>query len=325
MQARAGDAMTTRTWQPFGIPDELADKMAADATVARRDGVRIVNLRLTGRAGDRAGRDRAASWLRNAMIALGVLAAAAAVVSFAAQYRLVLAAKHMVAVAALEAGIPDVGSMIFASLGIALALHGRRAVRARALNVACVGLSLGMNALAAGHGWRDLAIWVMPSAVYAVASDTLIGVIRAWTVARQHGMGEPLADGETTPLAVLAGMALWLLRLCVAPASTLSGLRAWVVEECPTAPGRRVIPAESPHPPLRLAASPATAQRARPGGKTARLLALAEKRHGPLASIPLDQVSRIATALAGEVDLHAGSARTALRARVLAAQNGGQR
>ena len=32
-----------------------------------------------------------------------------------------------------------------------------------------------MNALAAGHGWRDLAIWVMPAAVYALASDTLIG------------------------------------------------------------------------------------------------------------------------------------------------------
>ena len=52
-----------------------------------------------------------------------------------------------VARAALEAGIPDVGSMIFASLGIALALHGGRAVRARALNVACVGLSLGMTAV----------------------------------------------------------------------------------------------------------------------------------------------------------------------------------
>ena len=44
-----------------------------------------------------------------------------------------------------------------------------------------------MNALASGSGWRDLAIWIMPAAVYALASDTLIGVIRVWVIARtQH-------------------------------------------------------------------------------------------------------------------------------------------
>ena len=46
-----------------------------------------------------------------------------------------------------------------------------------------------MNALAAGHGWRDLAIWVMPAAVYALASDTLIGVVRAWVLARARARG----------------------------------------------------------------------------------------------------------------------------------------
>jgi hypothetical protein len=129
------------------------------------------------RAGDAPG-DRALAWLASAIVALAVLAAAAAV-SWDAQYILVLAVKGFPAIAALEAGIPDVGAVIFAALGIALALHGRRAVRVRALNVACVGISLAMNALAATAGWRDLAVWVMPSAVYALASDTLIGVIRA--------------------------------------------------------------------------------------------------------------------------------------------------
>jgi hypothetical protein len=42
--------------------------------------------------------------------------------------------------------------------------------------VACVAISLTMNAMAAGRGWRDVAIWVMPAAVYGLASDTLIGV-----------------------------------------------------------------------------------------------------------------------------------------------------
>ena len=50
------------------------------------------------------------------------------------------------------------GAVIFAALGIAVALDGKHALRARTLNVACVGLSLGMNALASSPGWRDLAI-----------------------------------------------------------------------------------------------------------------------------------------------------------------------
>src|SRR5205809_261626 len=122
------------------------------------------------------------AWLRGAMAGLAVLAAAAAVVSWDAQYVMVRTARHSPAVAALEAGIPDTGALIFAALGIALALHGRRALRPRALNVTCVAISLTMNAIAAGHGWRDLAIWVMPAGLYALASDTLIGVVRAWAL-----------------------------------------------------------------------------------------------------------------------------------------------
>jgi hypothetical protein len=139
----------------------------------------------------------------------------------------------------LEAGIPDAGAIVFASLGIALALYGKRAVRTRALNVVCVGISLMQNALAASPGWRDLAIWVMPSAVYAVASDTLIGVVRAWAIARVRNIGEKLADGGPTPLAIAGGAALWMLRLTLAPKSTLGGFRAWVVTDCPVAPGLR--------------------------------------------------------------------------------------
>ncbi|HEX9355033.1 MAG TPA: hypothetical protein VF933_14605 [Streptosporangiaceae bacterium] len=75
-------------------------------------------------------------WLRGAMLALAVLAAAAAVVSWDAQYLLVGSVKHSMVIAALEAGIPDVGALIFAALGIAVALDGKHALRARTLNVA---------------------------------------------------------------------------------------------------------------------------------------------------------------------------------------------
>ena len=48
-------------------------------------------------------------------------------------YRMADATRHLAAIAALEAAIPDAAALVFACLGIALALHGRRALRARAL------------------------------------------------------------------------------------------------------------------------------------------------------------------------------------------------
>ena len=74
--------------------------------------------------------DRSATWLRNA--AIGLCALAAATVSFTAQYRMVYANRQLAVVAGLEAAIPDAAALVFACLGIALALHGRRALRASA-------------------------------------------------------------------------------------------------------------------------------------------------------------------------------------------------
>jgi hypothetical protein len=261
-----------------------------------------------------SGGDRSGLWLRNAAAGLCVLAAAAAAVSFTAQYRMAESARHLPAIAALEAAIPDAAALVFACLGIALALHGRRALRARALNLAAVGTSVFMNAIAAAPGWRNLAIWAMPPIAYALASDTLIGVVRAWTLARQHHLTTALAADAATPLAVAGGLILWLLRLTLAPASTVSGFRAWVLAECPVAPGRR-----TPRP------APAPQRVPRKATKTARFLSLVTERNGPLASVPLDRVAAISAALAPQVGLNTGAARTALRKAVLAARNGDTR
>ena len=279
----------------------------------------VITMRPTGRDT----RDRAQAWLRNAMTALAVLAAAAAAVSWQAQYVLVQAVKHAKVIAALEAGIPDVGALIFAALGIALALHGRRAIRARTLNVACVGISLAMNALASAPGWRDLAVWIMPSAVYALASDTLIGVIRAWAIARARHHSQVLADDEPTPMAIAGGLLLWLLRLALAPPSTIAGFRRWAVEECPIAPGRKAPRPTQDHRTKRLRHGnrrPQPRRAIRPG-KQARMLALAGQRHD-LATVPLNQVSSIANQISAEVALSPGTARRVLLAHVRALQNG---
>src|SRR6185437_3360331 len=120
-------------------------------------------------------------------------------------------------------------------------------------NLASVAASVFMNAIAAAPGWRNLAIWAMPPVAYALASDTLITVIRT----RHH----QLTADAATPLAILGGLILWLLRLALAPTSTLAGFRAWVLEECPVAPGRR---APSPAPP------PASPRTGRDGGTVPR-------------------------------------------------------
>lgn len=273
-------------------------------------------------------RDRSGVWLRNATIGLGLLAAASAAVSFSAQYRMVYAARRLTVIAALEAGIPDAAALIFASLGIALALHGRRAIRARVLNVAAVAASVFMNVIAAAPGWKSLAIWVMPPIAYALASDTVIGVVRAWAIARQRALNTRLADEEVTPLAILGGLMLWLLRLLLAPASTLAGFRGWVLTECPVAPGQRAA-TRQPFGNLTAQALPPgtpsqpAAPGPRAGTKTATFLALVTERHGPLAAVPLAELSRICTRLAPQAGLNTGAARTALRKAVLTARQEG--
>ena len=255
--------------------------------------------------------DRSGLWLRHAASGLCVLAAAAAAVSFTAQYRMVDATRHLPVVAALEAAIPDAAALVFACLGIALAMHGRRALRARALNLASVGTSVFMNIIAAAPGWRNLAIWAMPPVAYALASDTLITVVRT----RHQQLTAAMAAETATPLAIVGGLILWLLRLALAPASTLAGFRTWVLEECPVAPGRRAT-----MPPVE--ARPGSETVPRKATKTARFLSLAAERNGPLASIPLDRIAAISAALAPAADLNEGAARAALRKAVLAARNG---
>ena len=241
---------TQTTWEYFGLPAELDGRDVVAATVSRNGqravAVRALRRRWWKRDGQPGERDRASAWLRVAMAALGLLAVTAAAVSFQAQYVLVREVKTTAGevIAAMQAAIPDAGALVFAALGIAMALCGRRALRARAGNVLCVGISLAMNAIASAPSPRALAVWIMPAAPYALASDTLIMVaIAAHALARHQDLAERLADdGEATPLAIAGAFCLWLLGLALAPWLTLAGFRTWVVEECPVAPGRTAGP-----------------------------------------------------------------------------------
>jgi hypothetical protein len=153
------------------------------------------------------------------------------------------------------------------------------------------------------------------------------GVIRAWVIARERRAGQVLADDEATPLAIVGGLFLWLLRLALAPPSTITGFRRWALDECPVAPGRKAPRPALPGPgrdrPPRQAETGhrSPARRAVRPGKQARLLALAGQRHD-LAALPLRQVSGIANQIGAEVSLSPGTARRVLLAHVRALQNG---
>jgi hypothetical protein len=162
----------------------------------------------------------------------------------------------------------------------------------------------------------------MPPVAYALASDTLIGVVRTWAIAGQHPDSTEAGD-TATPLSALGRLVLWLLRLTLAPASTLAGFRAWVLTQCPVTPARRAAPPVTATPPGRLPTlQPVGVPRET---KTARFLSLVTERHGSLAAVPLAATAQIAADLAPQVDLNPGAARTALRNAVLSAQNGDPR
>jgi hypothetical protein len=113
-----------------------------------------------------------------------LLAAAQGYVSFRAQYAFVDHAKHARIPSVLEALGLDTGAVIFALLALSLARRGRRGTIERVLNVACALGSLAMNLLAANlTSPRSITVWVLPSALYALASDRLIAVVRRWVQA----------------------------------------------------------------------------------------------------------------------------------------------
>ena len=166
-----------------------------------------------------------------------LLAAGQGYVSFRAQYTFIDHAKHSYLPSTLEALGLDAGAVIFALLALSLARRGRRAAVERVLNVACALGSLAMNLLAANlTSPRSITVWVMPSALYALASDRLIAVVRRWVLSSEPGA--EFTD-QGSPWQAFGGIALWVLRLVFDPPGTVTGFRRWILVAAPVAPGMR--------------------------------------------------------------------------------------
>ena len=216
-----------------------------------------VPARCPAPAGRLASRAAACSPRRRCLLLL--LAAAQGYVSFRAQYAFVDHAKRAQVPSILEALGLDTGAVIFALLALSLARRGRRGTVERVLNVACALGSLTMNLLAANlTSPRSITVWVLPSALYALASDRLIAVVRRWVQA-----SDPAAQlaQEGSAWRAFGGLALWVLRLIFDVRGTVAGFRRWVLAVAPVAPGTRAVtpPAAGELPALPLATTAVTA------------------------------------------------------------------
>jgi hypothetical protein len=257
------------------------------------------------------------------LLGLGLFA-----VSIAAQYRYVLGERHQIAPSVIEALALDLAMTIFSLLALGLARGGKSAGAERVLITACAAASGVMNFAAADDASpKSVLAYVMPPLLLAVVADRVI------SVARRHVLGDdaqspwqPLGRGAVALLGALGRAGLYGLRLIAAPPGTVRGLRRkllnWTPLPEPSKPSVTGGAAAMPPVAGRNAISAHRVSGPREGSKTARFLALVAERHGPLASFPVERVSRTSTELAPDIGLDAGAARTALRKAVLAARDG---
>jgi hypothetical protein len=224
--------------------------------------------------------------------------------------------------------------MIFSLLALGLSRAGKAARVERVLITACAAGSAVMNYAAANVvSPRSVLAYTMPPIFLAVVVDRVVAVVR------RHVLG----DEERSPWSALGRGALYSLRFVLSPGGTAKGLKRALMDATPL-PGSHVIesaasvvevadkPAieatssglESARPKASRSTTKSGSKRGRAGSKTSQFLALVVDNVGPFAEIPLSDVYRITQELAPKVNLDAGSARTALRRALLAAQKGGE-
>jgi len=304
---------------------------------ANRDGVTLLTVprrswswRRQGLGERRPGEARPGSRL----IAAGTVLLFAAMagllgVSYAAQYSYILGQRHQHVASLIEAGALDVLLIIFSLLALGLARAGLPAKTERALVLVFACGSALMNYAASDVASpRSVAAYVMPPVALAIVVDRCVAVTRRHVLGMRDGRSPWAVVGAAAGrVARFAGLStLYTLRLLADRKGTSAGIRAAILNATPLprleAPQDERQDEDEKPDRERRERKPQDRRRERAGRggtKTTRFLRLVTERHGDLAAIPLEEVARIATALAPEADLHPASARTALLGAVRAA------
>jgi hypothetical protein len=231
-----------------------------------------------------------AGWL------LAVVAAGALAVSYTGQFAYIYAARHQVVAADIEAGMFDVGMVIFAVLGLGLAFARKPSRIERVCVMACSIASAGMNYAAADvNSPRSVAAYVAPPVFLALVIDRVIAVVRRHRLGDDEGSPwAPLGRAAVAVLRLVGLVLLYALRFALDRKETWRGLRQAVLNAAPLPSA----PAEVPQ---------VTWQAPQAGSKKEQLITLyrQDRRHGDRAL-----AARAATDLAPRAGLQAGTART---------------
>lgn len=189
-----------------------------------------------------------------AFIGIAAVAAVTMYVSYEAQHAFTTDIKgdHESQKQANELGAAawDIAAAAFAILGLATAMRGDNALRARVGNIACALASVAMNGaqisapenaephVLAGH----LLVWLGPPLLYAATTDMIIMEIQRRSMERR---GLPLENASLWSVVgvlvkAVVGVVLWFGRLVLDPFQTIKMFREWYLGEVAYAPNRTV-------------------------------------------------------------------------------------
>jgi hypothetical protein len=178
-----------------------------------------------------------AAWL------LALIGAGALYVSFAAQRQYVFGARHQDAASIIEALLLDVLMIVFTLLALGLSRAGKSSRTERVLILACAMASAWMNVSAAGTASpRSVVAYAVAPVALAVVVDRVVAVIRRHLLADEEvSAWTALGRVAVAAARLAAAVLLYSLRFALAPRSTATGLRRWVLVVTPLpATGKRL-------------------------------------------------------------------------------------
>lgn len=144
-------------------------------------------------------------------------------------------------VARIQAAIPDLVWIAMSALGLTQALRGKSSLRATSSIFLFFALSMGAQLLHAEQTPEGYLVAAITPLALALMLEALLHGVRHWALARDGH------DDKTTPLIVRIFVGLlkvlvmplaWLLRLALDPKQTAGGMRDWLLDVTPYAPGR---------------------------------------------------------------------------------------
>ena len=235
-----------------------------------------------------------AAWL------LALTGGGALFVSFSAQYAYIFTVRRQDAASVIEALLLDVLMIVFTLLALGLSRAGKSSRAERALILACAAASSYMNVSAADVASpRSVAAYAIAPIALAVVVDRAVAVIRRHVIADQEPSAWSTVGRAPAAAARIAGrVLLYSPRFALAAPGTARGLRRMVLDAAPLPP---------------LPETPAPEAIEQPPTKKAVLLALyrAHPDYGGRS-----KASRVASELAAQARLQAGTARSYLYAEL---------